>query len=205
MGRSPRETRLRARATLSVILPAAIPQFSGAIQYDRTVAHPERLPRSTAGGGTPPAAPKKKLSAGAWEEARALVWKHRRRLLLGLVLMVISRVSGLVLPYTTKRLMDDVVLKQNWGGGYTGKGCVGTWGGPNGFWLWVMEHPGFGMWLRTDGPRPKKFWTFIMPANTCGNWAVLSTQRTKPGNGRRAVCMNCDTVSRTNSWPRPRP
>ena len=64
---------------------------------------------------TPPAAPKKKLSAGAWEEARALVWKHRRRLLLGLVLMVISRVSGLVLPYTTKRLMDDVVLKQNWG------------------------------------------------------------------------------------------
>ncbi len=33
---------------------------------------------------------------------------------LGLVLMVISRVSGLVLPWTTKKLMDDVVLQHNW-------------------------------------------------------------------------------------------
>jgi subfamily B ATP-binding cassette protein MsbA len=29
--------------------------------------------------------------------------------------MVISRLCGLVLPYSTKRFMDDVVLKQNWG------------------------------------------------------------------------------------------
>src|SRR6516162_11660758 len=33
----------------------------------------------------------------------------------GLVVMVISRMSGLVLPYTTKLLMDDVVLQHNWG------------------------------------------------------------------------------------------
>jgi ABC-type multidrug transport system fused ATPase/permease subunit len=57
---------------------------------------------------------KKKITAGAWEEARALIWKHRRRLALGLVLMVISRLAGLVLPTSTKYLMDDVVGQQNW-------------------------------------------------------------------------------------------
>jgi subfamily B ATP-binding cassette protein MsbA len=79
------------------------------------VAHPERLPRSRAAASAGPEAPKKKgLSAEAWEEARALIWKHRGRLVLGLVLMVISRVSGLVLPYTTKLLMDDVAIQHHW-------------------------------------------------------------------------------------------
>jgi ABC-type multidrug transport system fused ATPase/permease subunit len=79
------------------------------------LAHPERLPRSRAAAAAAPDAPKKKgLSADAWEEARALVWKHRGRLALGLVLMVISRVSGLVLPYTTKLLMDDVAIQHHW-------------------------------------------------------------------------------------------
>jgi subfamily B ATP-binding cassette protein MsbA len=56
-------------------------------------------------------APKKKsvsLSA-AWREARALVWAHRRRLLLGLGLMLVSRLAGLVLPASSKYLIDDVV------------------------------------------------------------------------------------------------
>jgi ABC-type multidrug transport system fused ATPase/permease subunit len=57
---------------------------------------------------------KKKISAGAWEEARALIWKHRRRLALGLSLMIISRLAGLVLPTSTKYLMDDVIGQQNW-------------------------------------------------------------------------------------------
>ena len=59
--------------------------------------------------------PKKKLTAGAWEEARALVWAHRKRLGIGLSLMVVNRLAGLVLPTTSKYLMDDVVGKQNWG------------------------------------------------------------------------------------------
>ncbi len=59
--------------------------------------------------------PKKKLTAGAWEEARALVWAHRKRLGVGLSLMVVNRLAGLVLPTTSKYLMDDVVGKQNWG------------------------------------------------------------------------------------------
>jgi subfamily B ATP-binding cassette protein MsbA len=58
--------------------------------------------------------PKKKLSPGAWEEARTLVWAHRKRLVLGLVLMIVNRMAGLVLPSTSKWLMDDVVGKQQW-------------------------------------------------------------------------------------------
>src|SRR2546427_837759 len=61
-----------------------------------------------------PDTPKKKLSPGAWEEARMLVWAHRKRLVLGLLLMIVNRLAGLVLPSTSKWLMDDVVGKQHW-------------------------------------------------------------------------------------------
>ncbi|HEX5108410.1 MAG TPA: ABC transporter ATP-binding protein [Vicinamibacterales bacterium] len=47
----------------------------------------------------------------AWREARELVWTHRRRLLLGLVLMLVSRLAGLVLPASSKFLIDDVIYK----------------------------------------------------------------------------------------------
>jgi len=57
---------------------------------------------------------KKKLTAGAWEEARTLVWAHRKRLSLGLVLMLINRMSGLVLPATSKFLVDDIIGNQRW-------------------------------------------------------------------------------------------
>ncbi len=57
---------------------------------------------------------KKGLTPGAWEEARALIWTHRKRLVLGLVLMLISRLSDLVLPTTTKYLMDDVIGQHHW-------------------------------------------------------------------------------------------
>jgi ABC-type multidrug transport system fused ATPase/permease subunit len=77
------------------------------------VAHPERLPRSRT-AATEPTPPKKKLSAEAWDEARALIWKHRSRLVLGLGLMVINRLAGLVLPWTTKFLMDDVIGQRQW-------------------------------------------------------------------------------------------
>jgi subfamily B ATP-binding cassette protein MsbA len=46
-----------------------------------------------------------------WEEARVLVWAHRRRLALGLGLMLVNRVVGLVLPATSKFLVDDVIGK----------------------------------------------------------------------------------------------
>jgi ABC-type multidrug transport system fused ATPase/permease subunit len=55
--------------------------------------------------------PKKKSvsPSAAWREARALLWAHRRRLITGLVLMLVSRLAGLVLPWSSKYLIDDVV------------------------------------------------------------------------------------------------
>src|SRR5712691_12903545 len=57
---------------------------------------------------------KKKLTAGALEEARALIWEHRKRLALGLSLMLVNRLAGLVAPWSTKWLMDEVVAKNRW-------------------------------------------------------------------------------------------
>ncbi|HET9468784.1 MAG TPA: ABC transporter transmembrane domain-containing protein, partial [Vicinamibacterales bacterium] len=54
--------------------------------------------------------PKRKTNvANAWAEARELVWAHRGRLALGVVLMLINRLAGLVLPTTSKFLIDDVI------------------------------------------------------------------------------------------------
>ena len=50
--------------------------------------------------------------ATAWRDARELVWAHRYRLALGLFLMFINRLMGLVLPASSKYLIDDVILRQ---------------------------------------------------------------------------------------------
>jgi ABC-type multidrug transport system fused ATPase/permease subunit len=50
-------------------------------------------------------------SKRAWAEARALIWEHRRSVSIGIVLMLISRAAGFVLPASTKWLMDDVIGK----------------------------------------------------------------------------------------------
>jgi subfamily B ATP-binding cassette protein MsbA len=53
---------------------------------------------------------KKKVSlATVWRESRDVIWRRRKRLALGLVLLLISRIAGLVLPATTKFLIDDVI------------------------------------------------------------------------------------------------
>src|SRR5205085_10000548 len=67
--------------------------------YNCPVAAPTKKPDSA----KKPAEPekKKKFTAGAWEEARALIWKHRSRLALGLVLMLVNRLAGLVAPLST--------------------------------------------------------------------------------------------------------
>jgi ABC-type multidrug transport system fused ATPase/permease subunit len=52
---------------------------------------------------------KRRITAGAWQEARALVWAHRKRLSLGLGLLVVNRLSGLVLPSSSKLLIDRVI------------------------------------------------------------------------------------------------
>ena len=45
----------------------------------------------------------------AWREARGLIWARRGRLALGLSLMVVNRLAGLVLPATSKLLIDNVI------------------------------------------------------------------------------------------------
>jgi len=47
--------------------------------------------------------------ANAWAETRELVWAHRHRLALGLALMLVNRLAGVVLPATSKYLIDDVI------------------------------------------------------------------------------------------------
>ena len=57
-------------------------------------------------------APKKRASSGAaWREAKALIWSHRRRLAVGLALMLVGRLAGLVLPASSKWLIDEVLAK----------------------------------------------------------------------------------------------
>jgi ABC-type multidrug transport system fused ATPase/permease subunit len=78
------------------------------------VPHPERTPRASAPASAPKGPPKKAFTAGAWEEARGLIWIHRKRLALGLGLMIVNRLAGLVLPTTTKYFVDDVIGKGQW-------------------------------------------------------------------------------------------
>ena len=70
----------------------------------------ERSGRSIVGSFSMESGKKKKVTAAAaWREARELVWGHRRRLGLGLLLMLVSRLAGLVLPASSKWLIDEVI------------------------------------------------------------------------------------------------
>ncbi len=52
---------------------------------------------------------KKQQLLSGWREARALMWRHRWALGLGMALMLVNRLAGLVLPWTTKDLIDKVL------------------------------------------------------------------------------------------------
>ena len=51
---------------------------------------------------------------GAWQEAKGLMWQARGRLALGGALMLLSRLSGMVLPASSKYLIDEVLGKQHY-------------------------------------------------------------------------------------------
>jgi subfamily B ATP-binding cassette protein MsbA len=60
-----------------------------------------------------PNPPKKKVNySKAFAEAKLLLWHHRWRLALGLTLMLISRSLGLVMPASTKYVIDEVIGKR---------------------------------------------------------------------------------------------
>jgi len=55
---------------------------------------------------------KKRVSlSSAWGDAKDLLWAHRYRLALGMLLMLVNRLVGLVLPASSKYLIDDVIIK----------------------------------------------------------------------------------------------
>ncbi|HKX27097.1 MAG TPA: ABC transporter ATP-binding protein [Blastocatellia bacterium] len=49
--------------------------------------------------------------SSAWREARALIVAHRSLLAVGTLLMIINRLVGLVLPASSKYVIDEVVVK----------------------------------------------------------------------------------------------
>ena len=60
-----------------------------------------------------PKTPTKINTRRAWRETRELLYHHRKSLAVGLALMVVSRLAGLVLPASTKYLIDEVIGKHN--------------------------------------------------------------------------------------------
>ena len=62
---------------------------------------------------SPPTKKKAISPAAAWRDARELIIAHRYRLLLGMVLMIVNRLAGLVLPASSKYVIDDVILKHH--------------------------------------------------------------------------------------------
>src|SRR3989454_945436 len=57
----------------------------------------------------PTRSPKKTITLGAWQEARALIYAHRGRLTVGLALMLVNRLAGLVLPSSSKWRIDRAI------------------------------------------------------------------------------------------------
>ena len=52
---------------------------------------------------------KPRITKSAWQDARVIMWKHRRRLGLGLAVMIVNRMTALVMPGSSKFLIDNVV------------------------------------------------------------------------------------------------
>ena len=54
---------------------------------------------------------KKKVSF--WWAVKEFIWPRRSIVLIGIVLIIIKSLSGLVLPYASKNLIDEVWLRKN--------------------------------------------------------------------------------------------
>jgi ABC-type multidrug transport system fused ATPase/permease subunit len=72
-------------------------------------ARKKKLEAKPAPAETP--AKKKADLKSVWQEARAIVWQSRWRLAVGLVLILVNRLTGLVLPASSKYLIDEVIGK----------------------------------------------------------------------------------------------
>jgi ABC-type multidrug transport system fused ATPase/permease subunit len=75
------------------------------------MARAERSGVSRSGAAVADAKKKPFDKTAAWREARQLLYDHRRRLLIGLMLMLVSRLAGVVLPALSKIVIDEVIGK----------------------------------------------------------------------------------------------
>ncbi|HEY9514211.1 MAG TPA: ABC transporter ATP-binding protein [Gemmatimonadaceae bacterium] len=71
------------------------------------VGHGSR--RAYTGPGGRSEAKHKPNMANAWQESRDLIWRNRKHLQIGLLLMLVNRLAGLVLPGSSKVLIDKVI------------------------------------------------------------------------------------------------
>ena len=70
----------------------------------------ERTPHGRSARGAQADQPKRKIDLKKlWPQIRALVAPRKGLLALGLCLMLVNRVAGLVMPYTSKPLLDKVL------------------------------------------------------------------------------------------------
>jgi subfamily B ATP-binding cassette protein MsbA len=61
---------------------------------------------------------KRKLNVSdVWREARILIWRHRHRLAVGMTLMLINRAAGMVLPASSKFVVDAITGESGGVGG----------------------------------------------------------------------------------------
>ncbi len=104
----------------NAILSGRAPHAPAALDVTTSTAAPARTGQSPPSAGARPVAadgqkdPREKRRirwSEAWQEATLLIWTRRGRLSLGLVLMFVNRLSGLVLPGSSKLLIDDVFGK----------------------------------------------------------------------------------------------
>src|SRR5258708_15388925 len=49
----------------------------------------------------------------AWRDARDLLWAHRRRLMVGFALLILSRLSGFALPASSQFLVDEAITRRH--------------------------------------------------------------------------------------------
>ncbi|HET9275359.1 MAG TPA: ABC transporter ATP-binding protein [Gemmatimonadales bacterium] len=63
-------------------------------------------------GDRSPAEKRKVTLSTVWRESREIIWRHRSRLALGFGVMLVSRLAGLVLPASSKYLVDRVLVNR---------------------------------------------------------------------------------------------
>jgi ABC-type multidrug transport system fused ATPase/permease subunit len=89
--------------------------FNEAARHYRESNKNLSFPNSSAGNKEAPKPPKLERLKAVWPEVWKLMRPRSGLLALGLVLMVINKLAGFVLPYSAKFLIDDVALKHHAG------------------------------------------------------------------------------------------